>query len=287
MPTSEAECLDALRRAGEQLGESPTKQQYEQLGLTPAASTILRVVGGWNEAKKKAGLSTNASRGSRLESKPDDVDIPDGQTWSELSQDQRWHYRNAEWNAERTRQRRARLRQWVNEQKAERGCADCGVSDPACLGLHHRDEDEKEMAVTELITYGHGKSALGDEVERCEVLCANCHRKRHDRRPTVVTSDRKPRTKRERQQSWAYAYRRERGCQRCTENDPVCLQFHHPDPERKSGSIGDLIADSADTDEVRTEAEQCVVLCANCHRREHFEPPVTNADQSENVAETR
>jgi hypothetical protein len=45
MRPSEAECLEALQEAADVLGESPTKQQYEELGLTPAASTILRVIG--------------------------------------------------------------------------------------------------------------------------------------------------------------------------------------------------------------------------------------------------
>ncbi len=49
---SEEECLDALREARATLGESPTKKQYEELGLRPASATILRQVGGWNKAKK-------------------------------------------------------------------------------------------------------------------------------------------------------------------------------------------------------------------------------------------
>jgi hypothetical protein len=43
--TTEHECLRSLREAADILNESPTKAQYEHLKLTPAASTILRVVG--------------------------------------------------------------------------------------------------------------------------------------------------------------------------------------------------------------------------------------------------
>lgn len=273
MPTSEAECLDALREAADALGESPTKKQYEELGMTPAASTIIRVVGGWNEAKEMAGLETAPSRGSRVQPKPEDVDIPDGTEWAELSQDQRWHYRNVEWNTERTLRRRARLRAWVNERKRERGCADCGETDPACLDCHHRSDADKTMEITEMVTYGHSKANLREEMAKCVVLCANCHRKRHDRRPAVVESESESLTKRERLQQWSFEYRRGRGCKRCDEDDPVCLQFHHPEDADKEGAVGELIADSAPASAVRAEAERCVVLCANCHRREHFEPP--------------
>jgi len=279
MSTTEGECLDALREAAERLEESPTKADYEELGLTPSASTILRVVGGWNEAKERAGLETNASRGSRVQPKPDDVTIPEDVEWAELSQDQRWHYRNVEWNTERTLRRRTELRAWVNDRKAERGCADCGESDPACLDLHHRDDADKEMEVTEMVTHGYARENLRAEMDKCDVLCANCHRKRHDRRPAVVTEGPtgSP-TKRERLQRWSFEYRRERGCQQCDERNPVCLQFHHPEDANKRRSVGGMIADSYPEEDVRTEADRCVVLCANCHRREHFEPPESYRD---------
>lgn len=80
------DCLHALQEAAATLDASPTKQQYEQLGLTPAASTILRHFDSWNAAKQKAGLDTNASTGSRVGSKPDDVDFTDDE-WAALSQD--------------------------------------------------------------------------------------------------------------------------------------------------------------------------------------------------------
>jgi hypothetical protein len=162
MGTSEAECLEALRDAAEELGESPTKAAYEELGLTPASATIVRVIGGWNEAKREAGLSTNPSTGRRVGPQPDDVTLPDGTDWEDLSVDQRWHYRNVEWNTERTLNRRARLRSWVNEYRRTRGCLRCGEDDPACLDCHHRNQSEKEMAVGRMITYGYGKQKLRD-----------------------------------------------------------------------------------------------------------------------------
>ena len=54
MTTTEQECLDALREAAERLGESPTKAAYEDLGLTPASATIIRVVGGGT--RRSSGL---------------------------------------------------------------------------------------------------------------------------------------------------------------------------------------------------------------------------------------
>ena len=87
MRTTEAECLETLREAAERLGESPTKAEYEDPGLRPASATIIRAVGGWNEAKEKAGLDTNPSMGTRVQPNPDHVTVPEDSEWNELSVD--------------------------------------------------------------------------------------------------------------------------------------------------------------------------------------------------------
>ncbi len=185
--TSADDCIRALREAADRLDESPTKAQYEALGLTPASATIQRVMGGWNHAKEAAGLATNPSTGTRIKPKPDDVELPDGLEWSELSQDQRWHYKNREWNRERTLHRRARHRAWVYEQKRRSdGCVRCDETDPACLDYHHRAGAEKEMTVCEMVTDGYSKDKLRAEMDKCELLCANCHRKEHYEVPDHV-----------------------------------------------------------------------------------------------------
>lgn len=83
---TEMECIDALQKAARRLGES-TKSEYEALGLRPASATIIRQLGGWNVAKEAAGLETNPSTGSRVGEKPDDIALPEGVSWDELSVD--------------------------------------------------------------------------------------------------------------------------------------------------------------------------------------------------------
>jgi len=46
------------------------------------------------------------------------------------------------------------------------------------------------MAVGKLITNGFGKDRLREEIEKCIVLCANCHRKEHFTPPDVGRDDR-------------------------------------------------------------------------------------------------
>lgn len=267
----EADCIDALRRAARELDGSPSKAAYEELGLTPASATIQRVMGGWNAAKEAADLATNASTGSRTQPKPDDVDVPDGVDWESLSVYQRWHYRNREWNTERSLRRRTSLKGWLAEYKFEQGgCNRCGVEDPRTVDFHHVDPETKTLSVNEMVTMGHSKQDIREEVEKCELLCANCHAKEHI--DPVDDEGAKPSAKAERLRAWTRTYKREHGCLRCDAEDPRCLQFHHVDEKR--ASVSSLISDSAPAATVREEVDRCTVLCANCHRIEHREEAV-------------
>lgn len=254
--TTVEDCITALEQAADRLEESPSKAQYESLGLTPASATIIRTMGSWNEAKAAAGLEVYDSSGSRVDPKPDDVDLPDGMVWEDLSVDQRWHYRNAEWNTERTLRRRTRHREWLNERKQKQGCSSCPLEIAACLDFHHDESTEKTMSIGRMVTYGYGRDALQAELSKCRVLCANCHRKRHYDPPT-----------RERRR-WVHEQKRQTGgCTRCSEDDPAALDFHHVG--EKTTTVAELVSDDRSRKRIRTEMENCIILCANCHRLEH------------------
>lgn len=258
------ECIDALVEAASRLDESPSKAQYEELGLTPSSATIIRQLGSWNAAKEAAGLTIYPSTGSRVQPKPEGVIVPDGEAWAELSVDQRWHYRNVEWNTERTLRRRATLRRWINGQKGEQGCDRCGRCNPAYLDYHHRNGTDKRMDIGTMVTYGYGRDTLKAEIEKCVVLCANCHRMEHHGPPTDDL------------RAWVWEQKRRRGgCSRCSESHPARLDFHHVTGD-KTQSIAKLVADDRSRADIRSEMEKCVILCANCHREEHFEPPTAS-----------
>jgi DUF4097 and DUF4098 domain-containing protein YvlB len=67
--------------------------------------------------------------------------------------------------------------------------------------------------------------------------------------------------------SWLREYKKTLSCTRCSENDFRCLDFHHIND--KSGDISVLIQ-SWSIERIKTEIAKCVILCANCHRKETF-----------------
>ena len=90
----------------------------------------------------------------------------------------RWVANNPEKALEINRQARARMKKRIDDYKAKRGCEDCGNDDPRVLDLHHREKDDKVVAVNNLRTRA-GVQRVMEEAAKCEVLCANCHRIRH------------------------------------------------------------------------------------------------------------
>lgn len=57
------------------------------------------------------------------------------------------------------------------------------------------------------------------------------------------------------------------GCKHCGESDYIVLDLHHVDPDGKDASPSELLGGSLEV--LRAEIRKCIVLCSNCHRREH------------------
>lgn len=68
--------------------------------------------------------------------------------------------------------------EWFNSLKATLCCKNCGEPRFWILDFHHRDPAEKDTEVSALLKMGNKKKILS-EIEKCDVLCANCHRDLH------------------------------------------------------------------------------------------------------------
>jgi len=60
-------------------------------------------------------------------------------------------------------------------------------------------------------------------------------------------------------------WKRLRGCTVCGEREPWVLDMHHLDPTEKETNP----ASSATLKTFLKEADKCVLLCSNCHRKVH------------------
>jgi 5-methylcytosine-specific restriction endonuclease McrA len=70
---------------------------------------------------------------------------------------------------------REEAREFVYQYLSEHPCSQCGESDPVALEFHH--VEGKDRAVSELVAGGYSVDRIKQELARCIVLCATCHRK--------------------------------------------------------------------------------------------------------------
>lgn len=82
------------------------------------------------------------------------------------------------WCKDKRREYRRRLHQIKSERGCERGC---GETHPAALDFHHRDPASKKHKVSDLTSRIRSWQVIEDEIAKCDVVCANCHRKEHYR----------------------------------------------------------------------------------------------------------
>lgn len=73
---------------------------------------------------------------------------------------------------------RVKRQKIVNNYK-KGGCVVCGYNKCSeALDLHHLDGSTKTETVANLV-FSRGIEALEEELKKCVVLCANCHREHH------------------------------------------------------------------------------------------------------------
>jgi hypothetical protein len=78
-----------------------------------------------------------------------------------------WRTKSREWS------------KWFVTLKATLACRQCGKSHPAIVDFHHRCPEEKLFEVGRGVNHCKPKHLILAEIEKCDVLCANCHRILH------------------------------------------------------------------------------------------------------------
>lgn len=73
---------------------------------------------------------------------------------------------------------RAQLKDVILEYLKEHPCVDCGEGDPVVLEFDHRDGADKKFNLGEAMKMAFGVKTVLAEIAKCDVRCANCHRRR-------------------------------------------------------------------------------------------------------------
>lgn len=79
----------------------------------------------------------------------------------------------------RKNERVIELRSHISQIKASTPCADCGQHYPApVMEFDHSKEYIKRDSVSRMVGSGLSLKTILEEVNKCDLVCANCHRMR-------------------------------------------------------------------------------------------------------------
>lgn len=109
--------------------------------------------------------------------------------WREQNQEKLRQYRRDYYQRNKEREkaritktnkiRKALIREWLDDFKSKRKCLRCDENHIGCLEFHHRDPSTKEIDISFAVRAGWSIEKISQEIEKCDILCANCHRKLH------------------------------------------------------------------------------------------------------------
>jgi hypothetical protein len=91
----------------------------------------------------------------------------------------KWYEKNKKSHIKNVKANEAKVMEWYREYKKSLSCIKCGENHPACIQFHHRDPKQKNISVSLAPKKGWSVSRILTEINKCDVLCANCHFKTH------------------------------------------------------------------------------------------------------------
>lgn len=90
-----------------------------------------------------------------------------------------YYKRNSDSVKQKVAKRKLENRKWFKEFKSKLSCEQCGENHISTIDFHHIDPEKKEFEVSFLVGANYSKATILKEVNKCKILCANCHRKLH------------------------------------------------------------------------------------------------------------
>lgn len=95
----------------------------------------------------------------------------------------RSHYaNNKDYYLSKARRRNLRIKtqaiQYIGNYLQSHPCIDCGEKDILVLEFDHRDRNSKIGDINSIISGSGSLEKVSEEISKCDVRCANCHRRK-------------------------------------------------------------------------------------------------------------
>ncbi len=156
---------------------------------------------------------------------------------------------------------RKRNKKYTDKIKDKQYCCICGESHSACLDFDHIDPTTKFKTVAFLVGAGYSLEVIQIEIDKCQILCANCHREKHFKN---IPQNKKVQHVRK--------VKGNRQCEICGHKGIPSLTFHHRESEEKIESISEMCRNkNYSLEDIINEIKKCDLICENHHRILHEE----------------
>lgn len=110
--------------------------------------------------------------------------------------------------------------------------------------------------------------------DKLSTYCTLCKKQYQRERHEATWDERKKKhyqyqvKRRKKISDWFQKYKEGLECP-CGENNPVCLDFHHPD-DNKDKNVSDMVYKGYSKERILFEIKKCIVVCKNCHAKIHY-----------------
>ena len=92
----------------------------------------------------------------------------------------RYYDRNKAVYAAKLKQRKAKIRRTIYDYLCDHYCVDCGETDTVVLDFDHV-RGNKKFNIANAAVKGVSLDTLAVEIEKCDIRCSNCHRRKTHR----------------------------------------------------------------------------------------------------------
>lgn len=100
---------------------------------------------------------------------------------SNVDRQRKWYGKHSKKKMKQVADRYKITRDWIRDYKSRVSCERCGYSNFRALDFHHKNPSEKDITIGAAGSNHWSIKRILKEIEKCEVLCSNCHRIEHYR----------------------------------------------------------------------------------------------------------
>ena len=96
------------------------------------------------------------------------------------ARNKQYYYENHQMFLDKRRKRRKKIKDFIDNYKLRMGCQICGYHKCLTALEFHHEGNDKQFMISQAVAQFKSIKSIQKEMDKCTVLCANCHRELHE-----------------------------------------------------------------------------------------------------------